>query len=541
MSRASFDQSLDWLRTPDHRGLLRQGLRGFEKECLRVGPDGRLSAAPHAAAFGSALTHPSITTDYSEALLEFVTPPLRHSEAGIAGLADLHAFVLRHAGDELLWPASMPCIIAADESVPIAQYGPSNEGRLRTIYRSGLGLRYGRAMQAIAGTHFNYSLPADFWPAYQEQLGSRLGADAFRSDCLMGLVRNFRRWGWLVTYLFGASPAFCKSFRPQGHARLQSLNADTWYAPWSTSLRMSDMGYRNTTQARLSISVNSLAEYLAELEAALTTIEPRYEAIGVVVDGDYRQLNANILQLENEYYSSIRPKPKHKSPRLIAALRAGGIEYVEIRTLDLNPFAAVGVTAGQARLLELLLLACLLEPSPPISPAEQEEIDQRELAVAWEGRKPGLNLPHQGGRIALAEFAREILDRLSALAPLLDADGRGTGTDKDDSAATTATLAAAAEAVRDPAATLSARVLDGLDAGRRSFFDWAFEIAVEQREQWLRHRFETGRLAELEAIAAASLQAASDLESAAGPPFAEYLEALAAGVVAGTDRARRIL
>ena len=532
MSRAPFDRSLNWLHAADNRGLLCQGLRGFEKECLRVGPDGRLSMAPHAPAFGSALTHPWITTDYSEALLEFVTPPLKTSEAGIDFLADLHAFVYRHAGGELLWPASMPCIIAADESVPIAQYGSSNEGRLRTIYRSGLGYRYGRPMQAIAGTHFNYSLPADFWPAYREHRGSALEAVAFRSESLMGLVRNFRRCGWLVTYLYGASPAFCKSFRPQGHARLESLNADTWYAPWSTSLRMSDMGYRNTTQARLAISVNSLDEYLAELEAALTTVDPRYAAIGIVVDGEYRQLNANILQIENEYYSSIRPKPKSKSPRLIAALRASGVEYLEIRTLDLNPFAAVGVAPEQAQLIELLLLACLLEPSPPISPAEQEEIDRRELAVAWEGRKPGMTLPHRGGTTALAEIAREILDRLSALAPLLDRDG------KDYPAA----LAAAAEAVRDPAATLSARMLDGLDGGRRTFFDWAFGIAASRREEFLARRFAPGRLEELEAVATASREEVAALEAAAEPPFPEYLERLlASGIGEGSRPAHRIL
>ena len=531
MSSREFDASLAWLAAGDNRRLIAQGLRGLEKECLRVGPDGQLSSAPHSRRFGSALTHPWITTDYSEALLEFVTPPQGGSEATLAFLADLHAFVVREGGDELLWPASMPCIVASDEAVPIAQYGPSNEGRLRTIYRSGLGVRYGRAMQAIAGTHFNYSLPPDFWPAFREHERSTLGARDFKSDCLMRLVRNYRRCGWLLTYLYGASPAFCKSFRPQGHPRLESLNDDTWYAPWSTSLRVSDMGYRNSTQARFSVGVNSLEEYLDGLAAALTAVDPRYAAIGVVVDGEYRQLNANVLQLENEYYSSIRPKPASKSPRLIVALQNGGVEYVEVRTLDLNPFEPVGVSLEQMHFVEVLLLYCLFEASPPITADEQAEIDQRELAVAWEGRLPGLRLPRQGATLPLRNCALAILDSLAALAPMLD----------DRRALHGRAVDAARDAVLDPARTLSARVLDALEGGERSFFDWAYDLAVRQRAHFLRHAFAPGRLAELEAVAAESLAAAAAREAGPEPPFPEYLASLLASGVTGVRAAGRNL
>jgi glutamate--cysteine ligase len=525
MRAASLDARLDWLASADHRRLLEPALRGFERECLRVGPDGRLAETPHSRAFGSALTHPYLTTDYSEALLEFVTPPCETTDAALAWLEELHAFVQRSAGDELLWPASMPCIIDADEAVPIARYGPSNEGRLRSIYRSGLGYRYGRAMQAIAGTHFNFSLPAGFWPQFAELERSDLELRAFRSERMMGLVRNYRRVGWLVSYLFGASPAFCKSFRPQGHPRLEPLSRDTWYAPHSTSLRMSDMGYRNSTQARLSISVNSLDEYLGELARALTTREPRYEAIGVVVDGAYRQLNANLLQLENEYYSSIRPKPADKSPRLIAALARSGVEYVEVRTLDLNPFAPCGVTAEQARFIEVLLVYCLLAESDPITEAEQAEIDERELRVAWEGRKPGLRLTRNGEEVALKHWAGELVDTLVAVARLLDADG----------ALYSAAVGAAREAALDPGRTLSARVLAALDSGTRSFFEWAFAKATDNRRVFLDYRFAGGRLEALEALAAKSLEEARAKEVAREAPFDQYLAMqLAEGLASGS-------
>jgi glutamate--cysteine ligase len=521
MRAASLEASLNWLASIDNHGLLEPGLRGFEKECLRVGADGRLALTPHSPAFGSPLTHPYLTTDYSEALLEFVTPPCEQIDAALRWLDELHAFVQQRAGEELLWPASMPCIIATDEAVPIAQYGPSNEGRLRTIYRSGLGYRYGRAMQAIAGTHFNYSLPAGFWLAFSDFRRAGVDVQTFRSNCLMGLIRNYRRVGWLVTYLFGASPAFCKSFRPNGHPRLESLNSDTWYAPYSTSLRMSDMGYRNSTQSRLSISVNSLDEYLVELARALTTPEPRYEAIGVRVDGDYRQLNANLLQLENEYYSSIRPKPASKSPRLIAALASTGVEYVEVRTLDLNPFAPVGVTGEQARLIELLLLYCLLADSGPIAEAEQAEIDQRELLVAWEGRRPGLVLSRDGEDVALKTWALELIDGLAALAGLLDGD----------QARYADAVGEAREAVLDPRRTLSAQVLEGLDSGAESFFEWAFARATRNRAHFLAYEFRSGRLEALETLARRSLDDARAEVAADQAPFDEFLARyLAAGL-----------
>jgi len=521
MSAVLLEASINWLAAAGNRQLLTDGLRGFEKECLRVARDGYLSQAPHSPNWGSALTHPYLTTDYSEALLEFVTPPNEQIESSLTCLEQLHAFVVQNSTDELLWPTSMPCNIVDDESIPIAQYGGSNEGRLRSIYRSGLGFRYGRAMQAIAGTHFNFSLPADFWPAFQEFVGSDLEAQSFRSDRYMGLVRNFRRFGWLVTYLYGASPAFSKSFRLNGHARLESLSHDTWFAPNSTSLRMSDMGYRNSTQARLSISVNSLDEYLGELTTALTTREPRYEAIGVVVDGIYRQLSANRLQLENEYYSSIRPKPASKKPRLIAALRETGVEYVEVRTLDINPFTPLGVTAEQARFIEVLLIYCLLVESGPISVSEQSEIDQRELAVAWEGRKPNLRLNLDGRETAMQSWALELLDEFQVLAQLLD----------DDKGLYTQAVGHAREAIIDSGQTLSAKVLSELQSGTGSFFDWALNLAGQQRQHFLNYEFLPGQLQALQEVGAKSLRQAQAQESAEEPSFEEYLASfLASGI-----------
>ena len=174
--------------------VLKAMRRGIEKESLRVQPDGRLSTVPHQGALGAPLTHPHITTDFSESQLELITAPHTGVEACLNELTEIHQVVFNAIGEELLWVSSMPCGLPADDAIPIGQYGSSNIGRAKTVYRTGLANRYGRRMQAISGIHYNWSLPG---------VGN---AEYF------ALIRNFRRHGWLLFYLFGASPAVCPSF-----------------------------------------------------------------------------------------------------------------------------------------------------------------------------------------------------------------------------------------------------------------------------------------------------------------------------------------
>ena len=503
--------SLNWLSRNGNAVLIQRGLRGVEKESLRVTSTGELARSPHPGQLGSALTHPYLTTDYSEALLEFVTPPYPSNGAMLSFLGDLHGAVHRALEGELLWPASMPCIVDPDR-MPIAHYGPSNAGMLRTVYRRGLGHRYGRAMQAIAGAHFNYSPPADFWPAYRDRRQSTVPLQQFKSAEFMGLVRNYRRCAWLVIYLFGESPAFCKSFRPEGHALLRELDAGTWFAPHATSLRMSDMGYRNKYQARLQISANSLGEYGAGLRSALTTADPHYQRIGVTVDGEFRQLNANVLQLENEYYSSVRPKPAPGRARAVAALERNGVEYVEIRSLDLNMGEPLGMSEAQMRFLETLLLYCLLADSPPIAQSEQQEIDASELAIARQGRKTGLTTTRLGRETRVADWALEFVDEIAPLAALLDDGGRTHS----------AALESCRNAIRDPDLTPSARLLAELKATGASFFEFALERAHRQRDHFLALPFDSNRAQDLADTASRSLAEASALEDASTESFDEF-------------------
>ncbi len=512
-----FDRRLRALIDHGSADLLHGGLKGVEKESLRVDPDGKLSHRPHPAALGSALTNKYITTDFSEALLEFVTPAFETTWAALRFLCDIHQFSYAKLGDELLWVASMPCLIMPDGDIPLARYGDSNVGRMKTIYRRGLGFRYGRAMQTIAGLHFNYSLPEAFWPVYQEAERSKHHPDAFRSSAYLGLIRNFRRFGWLVLYLFGASPAVCKSFAAGRDIGLEELDEETYYEPFGTSLRMSDLGYSNQTQASINISLNDLDEYIRDLSAAIDTPEPSYEKIGVKVGGEYRQLRSSKLQIENEYYSPIRPKRVAWSgERPTSALRRGGIEYVEVRSLDLGLFDPVGINQNTMRFIEAFLIYCLLCDSPPIDARDWQEINANQGSAAKHGRDPELRLARNGRHVALREWADEIIRGVQSVAELVD-----RGSDCDDYAHA---VAAQRVLVEEAEATPSARILTDLREQKIGFLRYALERARGNKAYFeALAPLDGERLAMLEKEAAESLDRQTQIEAADQLDFEQYL------------------
>jgi glutamate--cysteine ligase len=497
--------------------LVAGGRRGVEKESLRVSSDGYLAQTPHPQGLGSALTNHFITTDFSEALLEFVTPALGSTWEALQVICDIHQFTHRQLGDELLWCASMPCRLPADAEIPLARYGDSNIGRMKTIYRRGLGHRYGRNMQTIAGVHFNYSLPESFWPVYREVLGEDVDDSEFRSRHYLGLVRNFRRYGWIVLYLFGASPALCKSFGRGRDLSMPQLDDDTWYEPYGTSLRMSDLGYNNQTQAGISISLNALDEYIRDLSEAIRTPEPAYEKIGVIRNGEYQQLSANKLQIENEYYSPIRPKRVARSgERPTAALRRGGIEYVEIRSLDLNVSDPAGINQNTMRFIEAFLIYCLLEDSPPFEAESFAEAVQNQSLTAKRGREPGIRLQRDGQPLDLLAWAREIVAKVAAVAELVDRH-EGDGSYRE-------AVALAASQLADPDGLPSARLLQELRDSKSSFFEFALDLARRHRQYFASLApMPPERARQLQTEAAESLRRQRDIEAADDLSFEEYL------------------
>lgn len=491
--------------------------RGIEKESLRVSPDGYIASTRHPEAIGSALTNKFITTDFSEALLEFITPPVADVRHAIQFLCDLHQFTCGHIGDEIIWSMSMPCMIRSEADIPLAQYGSSNIGRMKTTYRRGLGYRYGRYMQAISGIHYNYSVPQSFWPLFQQIEQDSGDVGDFQSAHYLGVVRNVRRLGWLLMYLFGASPAVCRSFLRGQTSGLEELDYGTVFGPYATSLRMSDLGYHNTNQARLQVSADTLEQYIADLDRAIRTENADYREIGVVVDRIYRQINANELQIENEFYSTIRPKRVARSgERPTLALSRRGIEYVELRILDVNPFDPVGINQREARFVEAFLLYCLLCDSPPISDSEAQANMQNQALVAQRGREPGLGLAHDGGDVALLDWGREIIAGVMAVSELLDSGGAAGYGDA---------VREFAQSLDDPEQTPSARLLNELRETDQSLFSYAMHLSTDYTDYFRQLPPELNSQQEvLERESRASHERQAALEAADTLDFPTFLE-----------------
>jgi len=514
-----FERRLSALVNSGQPQILQGGRKGVEKESLRVRPDGILATPPHPRSLGSALTNVHITTDYSESLIELVTPAFTTSWELLQYLLDLHQFVYRHLGDELLWATSMPCAIQRDEDIPIAQFGTSHVGTMKNVYRRGLGLRYGRMMQAISGVHFNYSFPLPFWEMYADIRESRERGTDFISSSYFDLLRNYRRYGWLVLYLFGVSPVVCKSFLRGRNAQLADFTNNTAYEPYATSLRMSDVGYRNRNQSGLSVSVNSLDEYVRDLSRAISTVHPPYEALGLKdANGEYQQLNANILQIENEYYSFIRPKRVARSgERPTKALQRAGVEYVEVRALDVSAFDPVGVNQNKLRFMEAFLALCLMKESPPIGDSEQGLLDQNHIAVARRGREPGLTLWRDGRSVPMQAWAQELLDSMTGICEVLD---RG-----DASRPHSQALAVQSAKLANVALTPSARLMEELTTTDEPFFDLALRMSKTHKDYFLDlYPPNEERLAEFAAQAQESLAKQAAIEAGDQGTYEQYLE-----------------
>jgi glutamate--cysteine ligase len=484
--------------------------RGIEKESLRVRPDGALATTPHPEALGSALKHPRITTDFSESQVEMITGVHASAEACLAELTQIHQIVHRAIGDELLWAGSMPCRLPDDDHIPIGRYGTSNIGRAKTVYRTGLSYRYGRRMQTISGIHYNFSLP-----------GARSNDDYF------GLIRNFRRNSWLLLYLFGASPAVCSSFVAGRQHELQKLSDDTLYLPYATSLRMGRLGYQSDAQASLAVSYNSLETYAASLQDALTHPYPAYETIGIRDGDDYRQLATSLLQIENEFYGTIRPKRVIRSgERALHALRDRGVEYVEVRLMDLDPFQPIGISLPTVRMLDIFLLHCVLHHSPPDTPAELDAIVRNKQRVASRGREPGLRLVRASGEVPLADWGTRVLEECRPIAAALDA-AHGSEAHGD-------ALRQALAALQEPSRTPSARVLHTMSTEyENSFVRFALAQSRHNKQAIMDLALGDGVAERFVRMAEESIQAQRRVEASDTLPFEtwrqQYLEPLQLG------------
>lgn len=454
---------------------------GLEKEGLRILKNGQLTTSNHPEALGSALTHQSITTDFSESQLELVTPPCWSSDNALNNLQKLQTFIHKQLPkDELIWTASMPGLISNESDIRIAEYGNSKSGMMKTIYRRGLAHRYGKKMQLISGIHFNYSFADEIWPVLHELEKSNKKSSCFTSERYMSVIRNIQRYDWLLLYLFGASPAVSSSFCNKDHA-LQAFDKSTHYNPYATSLRMSDIGYTNKWQPQNQsfISYQTLDAYVNSLSIATNTPNLEYQRIGLYKNGERIQLNTNELQIENEYYSSVRPKQiPHNGESYLDALQHRGVRYLEIRSIDINPLTSTGLDLQQLHFTELFINFCLLKDSKPHN-RQNEEINRSNLnQTAHNGRDPGLKLTRENDTIKLTDWAEQLLDEMQAIAAKLDKTHR----DEVYSQA----LCHYRQMFKQPDQTPSAKILNEMRENKESYTDFVLRKSHEHHQSHLK-------------------------------------------------------
>ena len=513
---------------------LKKMKRGIEKESLRVTPDGRLSQTPHPHNLGSSLTHPLITTDYAESLLEFITLPSESIDTTLEELKKIHSFVYQNIDNEILWVNSMPCVMGNNNSIPIAQYGTSNIGRLKTLYRIGLDYRYGRLMQTIAGIHYNLSFPEEFWASYKSLCNSlnisrnettkssALSSKDFISDEYFNLIRNFQIFSPLLVYLFGASPAVCASFlKNREHSLDEFKPGTTYYKPFATSLRMSDLGYQNDAQSGLHICYNSIESYTSSMAHAINTPYPDYEKIGLTESGQLKQLSNNILQIENEYYGSIRPKPVPRpGERPTISLERDGVEYIEMRCLDLNPFEPLGIDKDQILFLDSFALYCLLESSPLFSQDDYSIIEKNLQSVVMEGRNPDVEIDTSfytdNNKVNFSSWALDCLKKIEMAASLLDKAHQTTEHVES--------VKKQIQKIHQPETTPSARILKNLEDTKCNFFDFAMSTASTSADYFHGLELSPDEKKHFIHLAKQSQDMQNELETSDNIDFNQYLD-----------------
>lgn len=514
-------QRLDLLASDEYRHLLTQGRRGIERETLRVNRDGKLALDAHPHSLGSALTHPCITTDYSESLLEFITPAEHDVATALEELDRIHRVANANLAGELLWSQSMPCDLPSEEEIPIAWYGSSHIGMLKHVYRRGLAVRYGKTMQCIAGLHYNYSLSEDVWRVLNKHIKQHenfAGDDkTFQSESYIALIRNFHRYSWLLMYLFGASPALSTQFL-RGHAHaLETLSDDTLYLPYATSLRMSDLGYQNNAQAGLMPPYNDLESYMRNLSRAVRQAYPPYEAIGTRRGEEWIQLNTNLLQIENEYYATIRPKRViDRGERPVEALCARGVQYIEVRCMDIDPFEPLGISLPTARFLDAFLLFCAFSESPAITQAIDGENTTNFARTVKEGRRPGLQLQQHGASIDLKTWGLSLLEQIQQVAAVLD-------TQSGDQQHLQALLQQR-EKLENSALTPSARVLAALQTNGKSFKQFGLSQSVAHAQHFAERALTAQEQAHFSQLAQTSLLQQQQMEQEQTGDFATFVD-----------------
>lgn len=407
--------------------LLCLGSFGIEKEGVRTDEKNRLALTDHPSQFGDRSFHPYIQTDFSEGQLELVTPPLSTLTATYSWMRALNDIVLRSLeNDEVLWPFSMPSILPEEEHIPIIRVSDQKEIR----YRKQLAEKYGRRKQLISGVHFNFAFSDQLIAALYKVQDTFQTEKDVRNALHMKLARNYLRYEWMLTYLFGASPVADASF----------FNGDEPLKEPIRSLRNSRFGYHN--EDKINVRYKSLETYVNDIE---------------------QLVEKKILSEEREYYGTARLRGKTKQVR---GMLDSGVNYVEFRSFDLNPYSDVGLSFEQAQFSHLFFIG-MLWLDQTASDEDIQEGNRRNEKTAREN-------PY-----SLSAYKEEALMILEKLSEIVNTLSLGESFRE--------VLAKAYRLFDDPSQTLSARIMDHLK--EKTFLEYGQLLSEQYKKEAYKQPF----------------------------------------------------
>ena len=358
---------------------------GLEREGLRVTKEGLLSLKPHPEVFGDKKTNPYITTDFSESQLELVTPVFRTTGEAVDFLDSLYNIAALELNDEYIWPQSMPANTPDHQNIPIASF--PNEKKDEK-YREYLKSKYGAKKQLISGIHINFSLGEQLISTLYEQSGRKQPFRSFKQNLYLKLTRNYLRYHWLLVYILGAANITHKSYDNECLADLEEMPRETYAHTDAISYRNSACGYQNKESIQLD-----------------------YSTLEGYIDSIYANIHKGKIMDIRELYVPVRlkgPNPVYSPEDLLR----NGIEYVEIRTIDINPFVKSGMAAGDLQFIHLFLLYCLQKEESSYG-NWQIESRQNSEKVASHGLNRELALLRDGEAIPMERWALEIIGELA--------------------------------------------------------------------------------------------------------------------------------
>lgn len=317
---------------------IKKGRFGIEKESLRVNENGELALTNHPKFFGDKIKNPYITVDFSESQIEMITPTESSVEKAYDFLRNIHEIVATNLKDEYLWSQSVPPILPSEELIPLGKF-PQNKELEK--YREKLALKYGRKKQLLSGIHFNFSFDDEFLKELYELSKERTSFKEFKNNIYLKISRNYFKYGWMIIYLLGASPVIHETYLQKCIDKMKKFTEDTYYFEDLVSFRNGSCGYRN--EKDFFVNYESVDKYVESLE---------------------RLIEKESISSAKEYYSPIRLKTKNPK-EILLELKNSGIEYLEFRSIDLNPFSEIGIEKADLEFLHLFILFLFLKDDEP--------------------------------------------------------------------------------------------------------------------------------------------------------------------------------